>query len=331
MVLVLGAGGLVALAAEHPVPKDRTTLTDCDWLPHVVSKIAPLEWWSFASSTRDIHREDYPGDLLYAAAKQDTWHFPHFCFSFFRPKPEAVSSLLQAVNEYKGDVTWSMSDFCITAVPGMPTYFAPMTAMPDRQMMEEFLRNPPKADPEFVRRAMLDAPRFAAYLEERLGLKDKPAVDFDPHWLTQKGLAESRAPFENYVEPGDWSVVLAFKPQEYARVSEPSSPADRSLSMGISEHQNEILLQELGAVWQSGEQDDEPLTPLVPGYPLLARLSDLTEDAYYEANEVDALLAEYLQAQAVVKNPQSIRGLDNLIRIARWAQKLKLGIYFGGQ
>ena len=42
-------------------------------------------------------------------------------------------------------------------------------------------------------------------------------------------------------------------------------------------------------------------------------------------------MAEYLRAQTEVKNPSAIRGLDVLIRIARLAQKMKMGIYFGGQ
>src|SRR5215475_6866711 len=94
MALVLGSGGLFALAAEHPVPKDRTTLADRDWLPHVISKVAPLEWWSFASSPSEIRREDYASDFIYSSEKQDAWHFPRFCFSFFRAKPEVISSLL---------------------------------------------------------------------------------------------------------------------------------------------------------------------------------------------------------------------------------------------
>ena len=42
MVLVLIFGCLPTTAGVHPVPKDRATLSDRDWLPHVVSKIAPL-------------------------------------------------------------------------------------------------------------------------------------------------------------------------------------------------------------------------------------------------------------------------------------------------
>ena len=333
MMLVLSFGYAPAMATVHPVPKDRASLSQRDWLPHVISKLAPLEWWSFASSPAEIRREDYPSDFRYQLAKQDTWHFPRFCFSLFRPKLEVVSSLLAAVNDYSGDVIWSMADECITAVPGAPGKITRhLTASPtwDLKRLEELARNPPQADPEFVKRAMLDIPRFAAYLEQRLGLKDKPALDFDPQWLTAEGLAASRGPFEDYLEPGSWSVFLARKPQEYVKTWQPTSSADRSLGMGIGMHEQDALLQELGADWDSYQRSGMK-DPLLPAYPLLSRLSDFTEDTVYERDEVDALLGEYLQAQATVKSPHAIRGLDNLIRIARWAQKLKTGIYFGGQ
>jgi hypothetical protein len=54
----------------------------------------------------------------------------------------------------------------------------------------------------------------------------------------------------------------------------------------------------------------------------------MTADLIFERHEVDAVLDECLLAQARVKNPFALRGLDNLIRIARWAQKLETGIYF---
>jgi hypothetical protein len=339
MMLVVSFGYAPAMATVHPVPKDRTTLSDRDWLPHVISKIAPLEWWSFASSPAEIRREDYPSDFRYQVAKQDTWHFPQFCFSLFRPGLEVFSSLIAAVNEYSGDVIWSMSDECITAVPGTPGKIARHLVAPpvaaslpveDLKKFEELARNPPQADPEFVKRAMLDAPRFAAYLEQRLGLKDKPSIDFDSQWLTREGLAASRGQYEDYLEPGSWSVFLASSPQEYAKTSRPTSDRDRSLSIGIGMDGQAALLKELGADWDSYQQDEMD-APLVPAYPLLSRLSDYTADTFYERDEIDALFAETLRAQAKVKDPQAIRTLDNLIRVVRWAQKLKVGIYFGGQ
>jgi hypothetical protein len=321
---------IFAVATVHPVPKDRTVLSNRDWLPHVISKMAPLEWWSFASSPTELRRDDYPSSFAYELAKQNTWEFPRFCFSLFRPKPEIISSLIAAVNEYKGDVIWAMHDDCIGAFRSKPGFYAPIRTAQERKKFEELARNPPHADPEFVKRAMLDVPRFAVYLEQQLGLAGKPSLDFDPQWLTREGLAASRGPFEDYVEPGSWSVFLTRNPQEYARTSQPTSVADRSLDIGVGSSQQEALLEELGADWESYRHSGLQ-GPVVPAYPLLSRLIDFTDDTLYKSSEVDALLAEALQAQAKVKDPQAIRGLDNLIRIARWAQKLKTGIYFGGQ
>ena len=63
---------------------------------------------------------------------------------------------------------------------------------------------------------------------------------------------------------------------------------------------------------------------------MLSRLNDTADDAAYQQNEVDALLAECVRAQKIVTDPLAIRGVDKLIRIARWAQKTANGIYFVG-
>jgi hypothetical protein len=330
MLLALAFACLPALAAVHPVPKDRAGLTNRDWLPHVISKIAPLEWWSFASSLSDLRREDFSSDYQYEQAKANTW-FPRFCFSLFRPKPEMMSSLIAAVNEYKGDVIWVMDEDCISAMPGTPGGLG-LTAPPIRTV-EQPAPIPLRADAEFVKRAMLDVPRLSAYLEERLGLSGKPSLDFDPQWLTREGLAASRGQFEEYFEPGSWTVFLARKPQQYAGKFKPTSAHDRSLAMSIEMFEMEAVLDQLDAAWMSrqGSEIEGPTGPVVPAYPLLSRLSNMTADALYERHEVDALLDECLQTQETARNPDAIRGLDNLIRIARWAQKLKVGIYFGAQ
>jgi hypothetical protein len=329
MMLVLSFGCASAAAtAAHPVPKERAALTNRDWLPHVLSKIAPLEWWNFAESSAAIRREDYSSAFRYEVAKQDTWEFPRFYFSFFRPKPETKMSLIAAVNEYEGDVVWVMHDDCIGAMPGKPTFYTPITTPEERSNFEVLARNPPQANPEFVKRAMLDAPKFSAYLEQRLGLRDKPSLDFDPHWLTREGLAASRGEFEDFWEPGDRSIFLARNPEEYAKTSKPTSPIDRDLALRIGMFEEDALLSELDA---ESSQRSGISSSSVPWYPLLSRLRDITDDALYGPGEIDALLAEILRAQDIVRDPQSIRGLDTLARIARWAQKLKVGIYLGGQ
>jgi hypothetical protein len=334
MVLVLGFGCSSAVAASHPVPKDRDTLTARDWLPHVVSKIAPLEWWSFATSSTEIRRDDYQSDYNFDLAKQATL-FPRLCFALFRPTPEMKTSLMAAVNAYKGEVIWAIDEDCISAMPGTPGAQR-LTAMPmtpeERARLREERKllpfTPLKADAEFVKRAMLDAPRLAAYIEERLGLAGKPSLDFDPQSLNREGLAASRGQYEDYWEPGSWTVFLARKPRQYDGKFEPTSTQDRPLAFGIAAYQIDALFDELSPGWEAFQGEEGPV---IPAYPLLSRLSDMTADALYERNEVDALLDECVQTQARVKTPYAIRGLDNLVRIARWAQKLKVGIYFGAQ
>jgi hypothetical protein len=331
MVLALGFGCSSAVAASHPVPKERAALTDRDWLPHIVSKIAPLEWWSFATSSSDLRREDFSSDYQYEQARADT-SFPRFCFSLFRSKPESMPSLTAAVNGFKGDVIWAMDDECISALPGTreePRLLAPPMTTEEREMLREkyreLARNPPKADAEFIKRAMADAAKLAAYIEERLNLSGKPSLDFDPQSLTREGLAASRGQFEDYWEPGSYEVFLARKPRRYSEKLVPTSPEDRPLAFSVMTHQKEALFDELSPGWEAFQDK----IPLMPAYPLLSRLTDQTASAVYAPNEVDALLAECLQSQARVKSPDALRGLDNLVRIARWSQKLKLGIYFG--
>jgi hypothetical protein len=87
------------------------------------------------------------------------------------------------------------------------------------------------------------------------------------------------------------------------------------------------LLTELGANYDRVESNE----PVAAGYPLLSRLSDIAMSATYRPNETNALLAEIARAQTVARKPLSIRALDKLYRIAKWAEKYEDAIYFGGQ
>jgi hypothetical protein len=90
--------------------------------------------------------------------------------------------------------------------------------------------------------------------------------------------------------------------------------------------ESDELFKELGGKWN---KDGQLL--ILPDFPALSRFPDIVSDAVYQPDEVGLLLEELLRAQRAVRKAQSIRGVDNLIRIARWAEKLKVGIYFGGQ
>jgi hypothetical protein len=192
--------------------------------------------------------------------------------------------------------------------------------------LDDAVRNPPQVDPAFVKKAVADIPVFCAYLEQRLGLQERMPTDFDPRWLTREGLAQSRGEFDEYFEPGSWTVFLARDPSSYLETHQPTSPEDRRLSIGIGMFGSDELFKELGGKWN---KDGQRL--ILPDFPTLSRFPDIASDAVYQPGEVGPLLQELLRAQHTVRKSQSIRGADNLIRIARWAERLKFGIYFGGQ
>jgi hypothetical protein len=332
--LLLACEGNAMTFQQHTVPTSRSTLKHGEWFPHVIGKLAPLEWWSYQESISDVKRKDYRSDWSYQLARQNTWEFPRFCFLMFRPSAETARALLNAVRDYEGSVAWVMHDDCIGAWKAKPTSHGMVLLPPGKFMSAEeiekhnqSLRQPP--DSAFVEKAVADIPAFCSYLETRLGLTDRDPQQFDPRWLTAEGLAQSKENFEDFVEPGTWSVFLARDPDIYAKTSKPTSPVDRSVGMSFGMFQGEELFKELGVEWKRGNGESDA-TPVVPGFPLLSRLCDITSDATYQPGEVAQLRSEILRAQQIAKMPRSIRALDNLIRIARWAEKLNVGIYFGG-
>jgi hypothetical protein len=305
---------------NHPVPKGRSNLIGGQWFPDVLSKIAPLEWWSYEESTSDAKRVNYLGDLSFKLVKSNTWEFPRFCFSLFRPSTQSFRDLVHAVAAYQGAVVWQVSRNRIGAWPAKPTFYAPTLSDEDAKRFEETLRNPPKADSVFVKRAVADIPALCAYLEKRLGLTEVAPADFDPVWLTREGLAQSRGEFEEFYEPGDQPVFLVPDPKNF------SSSADRRrLPMSVRMFQTAEIFKELNPSWETTSSSTD--ADLVH-FPFLSRLFDITNSALYEPDEIPSFMAELLRAQQVVREPASIRGLDNLIRIARLSQKQSVGIYF---
>jgi hypothetical protein len=213
------------MLGNHSVPKDRSALKGGEWFPYVVSKLAPLEWWSYQESIGDVKRKAYPNDWSYRLFRRNTWEFPRFCFSLFRPSRESFVALLRAVDEYQGAVAWQMHDNCIGAWASKPNLYGVMGSEQDAKKFQDSVRNPPQADPAFVKKAVADIPVFCSYLEQRLGLREQAPTEFDARWLTPDGLAQSRGEFEEFLEPGSWTVFLAYDPNTYAKTHQPTSSA----------------------------------------------------------------------------------------------------------
>lgn len=201
----------------------------------------------------------------------------------FRPSEESFGALLNAVKDYEGAVAWALHDDCIGAFKAKPTFHG-IVRLPSNMSSEEIekynqsLRQPP--DSAFIEKAVADIPLFCSHLEKRLGLTEREPQQFDPRWLTAEGLAQSKGEFEEFLDPGTWSVFLARDPDAYPKAFKPTSPVDRSLSIGISTSQRDDLFAELGAKWDSNNNSTDEGT-IVPGFPLLSRLSDETSDATY--------------------------------------------------
>jgi len=314
------------VGSSRSVPKNPGNLSRGDWFPFVISKIAPLERWTFEASIVDVKRENYVTDAEYQASLRNTWTLPRFCFSLFRPSPESNFSLYNAINDYQGPVVWVEMGGCITALPDRPTFYTPIVTENDRAVIEHDIANSPKANSDFVQKAIDDIPRFCRYLEERLGLKDTPPQDFDDNLLTRDGLARSKPEFEDFVDRGSWDVMLTSTPE--AADSPSSSSGSQGLSFGIKSSEVEAIVRELGG--RLGVAD-ESSGPLLPDYPLLSRPNDFLSNVFYRPEEINRLVAECAHAQGLAKNPDAIRGLDKFLRIARWAERGHTGILFIGQ
>ena len=320
--------GNASWAVSHPVPKSRTDLKGSDWFPFVFSKIAPLEEWRVETSATDIKRENYTSDSEYGQSIRNTWEFPRFCFSFFRPPAEAGANLRAAIEQYHGAVTWVLMGGCVSAYPAGTkfTFYTPLGSDPDAMAkFTEAMRNPPKPDPELVRLAISDVPTFCSYLEESLGLTGKTPQDFDLNWLTTEGLRQSRPEPEDFVEPGDWWVEL--RPQQ----STQQGSARVSFSFGPTDLEISAILDELGG--NRDKRPEERNRSLLLRFPMLSRLGGFSalDTFYFTREEARWLYSECVQVQPRLRSRKAIRGMDKLIRMAHRADELQMGIFFAGE
>jgi hypothetical protein len=320
------------MGVRHPVPKVRSELRGGDWFAYVLGKIAPLERWSYAESSADIVEDQFPNQQDFAQALANTWQFPRFFFQYFRVDPESFKVLLRGVDAYRGGVYWSLVDDQIVPVRNDPTVYRGILVIPkgETHKMEKEFPYHPQPDIDFVNRAVADIPAFCLHLEKFLGLKDKPPVDFEEEWLTEEGLAKSRGEFEDFIDPGAWSICLLRDPTSYLTNFCETPDDSVFLSFEIGYGGIRALKGELSPTEQVREKKPQPATAL-PNYPLLSKFPEPWDDVAYEPADIVALLQEVARAQKVAKHPKAIRALDNLRRAANWANKRELGICFHGQ
>ena len=311
--------------ARRPIPKNRASLKGGDWFPYVLSKIAPLEWWNYCDFPANLHPEYFPEQFEYKSALNRALCSPVFSFSFFRPRPDAYMTIVDMLESYRGAAYWWMSDANIAAYKRKPRFrgIIPITSEEVRQEWEKEKEELLTPDQNFVQRCVEDIPTLCSYLEAQLDLEDAAPVDFSEAWLTKEGLASSRGEFEDFLDRGTHLPYLAQDPDECLGNFEPNSANTLQLHICVSSPSVET---------HTGPSSAEIRPAIgVSECPLLLDFPPPWDDGRYQPEQIPALLAELRHVQNYAKDPKLLRSLDNFIRVANWANKLKLGIYLSGQ
>ena len=68
----------------------------------------------------------------------------------------------------------------------------------------------------------------------------------------------------------------------------------------------------------------------IPEYPLLARMWNEYEDAFYAPDEIDNLRNECLSVKSKTEDTIALKGLDKLIRCCNLAIKENIGLFMAG-
>jgi hypothetical protein len=74
-------------------------------------------------------------------------------------------------------------------------------------------------------------------------------------------------------------------------------------------------------LWKRGFQE------AIPDYPLLARMWNAYEDAFYAPEEIENLRIECLRVQTKTENVLALKGLDKLLKCCDKAVKENIGLF----
>lgn len=151
---------------------------------------------------------------------------------------------------------------------------------------------------------------------------------------------------EDFVEPGMHTTWLVNDTEAFTLDPKPTSIQDRVLPLGLKYMEWYTLYFDILNVDQGRYKkwvEDNPIKALNTcagefqekaaeslcrrGYPMLSRIRGRLYDAVFEADEVEQLRQECLRVQANTSNDVALHGLNKLLRICDWAQKLNLSIY----
>lgn len=269
-------------------------------LKTTLSKLHPIEEWS---ATRAPH-------ALNPFA-------PRFCWRFFRPDPEVLRRLGEGIVSYKGAVRWMIgppegrTPICLVATePGRNQFVGyPLASSLGEHLAK--MKVEPMASDELIARAMADIPNLCSYLERYLKLEDTPAKSFDPRLVCPPVSPPLEGPLEDFVERGMQVVWIVQQGM--------GGSVDRQmLHFGVSEDEWHRIRAEALKV---SSVDGTPQTERV-AFPFLSRIEEY-ESISFTQREVEPLRAECVRVRMNTSDSLAIRGLDKLILICNWAERVK--------
>jgi hypothetical protein len=172
----------------------------------------------------------------------------------------------------------------------------------------------PFVDPEeFRAEKVSEMPKLGAYLEEELGLRDKPSlgVEFSSESF-ELPLIEDRA------GPGG-GVTLVADPVTYSETGLSTSPFDRHIHFWITPEENRALYSEISTL---GGRDHP--------WPLLSRVVQSKYGLALLPKDIPLLAAEIVGFGAKSRDRTVHDALEKLQSICRSACNYDLGLFIGG-
>jgi hypothetical protein len=299
-VILLAAYLITGLRHTNAQTVSPTTDTT-ERLKVVLSKIAPLEKWDSSSSANG----------------------PLVCWELFRPDPDLFVALSAVIRNFQGHSKWIWNyKNCLEPVGDGAFVAPPMKNLPSAPALAPFTMSAEDASSDL--RGLADA------IENQLRLHDKKPVAFDPAMLTREGLRESRAPFQDFSEGGELTVFLIVNPTS-VETREPAK-SDKFLHFAPMDYEftaifNDILHTDL--TLDHGRAMTESEVELIKkDYPTFWKIADYYQDSYVSPEEAQVLLHECAALDNKATSPAAMRGLDKLMRIAKWAVTKHYGVLF---
>jgi hypothetical protein len=276
-------------------------------LKTTLSKLCPIERWTVTAMPDALHQ-----------------FAPTFCWEFFRPDPEMLARLSEAVRSYDGSVGWgfgppSANAICLVPVERGSKQFVgyPPIDRPEAFSFKDGAQQKTITSKEFIDQAVADVPQLCSYLERHLRLENLAPESFDSRLIAPPDPPSFEgAPFD-FVERGMHVAWILHGSSTAGQEGSNTALTDRRmLHFSVSE-------DEWRAIHADIIDSASPANAIsrTDPFPLLSRISE-SESAYFRGMEVPALREECLRARSATSTPLAIRGLDKLILICNWAQHM---------